>query len=155
MTLEIPDDNGNDNAQITGASPGLRLVGTETSGGDLGLHEDAGTLSAWDFGAGAETGLSVASLTDGAGVAHSGELADASDVSGKGSDTQSGDGTTTTFTVSHGLGSTPAQVVVTPTSAAADGAHYVTNKTSTSFDIVYATAPATGTSNLSWDFMAF
>jgi hypothetical protein len=65
--------------------------------------------------------------------------------------TKSGDGTKTTFTVTHDLGSVPARVGTTPTTEAASGDHWVTNKTDTSFDIVYGSAPPSGTDNLSWD----
>lgn len=65
-------------------------------------------------------------------------------------DTQSGDGTATVFTIAHSLGSTPTAVSVQAESADAMGDFYVSNKTSTAVDITYASAPASGTSNLSW-----
>lgn len=68
--------------------------------------------------------------------------------------TFSGDGTTTTFTVSHSLGSAPNVVFVQATSADANAAKHVTNKTSTGFDVVFATAPASGTDNVTLDYHA-
>lgn len=67
--------------------------------------------------------------------------------------TASGDGTATTFSLSHSLGSTPSVVSVTPTSADANGTFYVSSKTSTTIDVTYASAPASGTSNLTFDLM--
>lgn len=69
-----------------------------------------------------------------------------------GSATFSGDGSTTTFTVSHGLGSVPSVAFAEPTSAAAGANHHVQNKTSTGFDVVFATAPASGTDNVTFDY---
>ena len=65
--------------------------------------------------------------------------------------TKSGDGSTTTFTINHPLGEIPRAVYPQPTSADANGNFYITNKTASSFDIVYESAPANGTDNLSWD----
>lgn len=68
----------------------------------------------------------------------------------------SGDGTTTTFTVSHGLGSTPNVAFVQATSVDArdNSPVQVTNKTSTGFDVVFATAPPSGTDNIGLDYHA-
>lgn len=68
--------------------------------------------------------------------------------------TFSGDGSTTTFTVSHSLGSAPNVAFVQATSADANGAKHVTNKTSSGFDVVFATAPASGTDNVTLDYHA-
>lgn len=70
--------------------------------------------------------------------------------------TASGDGSTTTFTLTHGLGSVPASVVVTPASRAASTSHYVdrTSLTASTVDVVYASAPPAGTGNLAWDVVA-
>ena len=62
----------------------------------------------------------------------------------------SGDGTATTFTITHGLGAVPSGVQLTPTSAAANGPHHVENVTADSFDVVFETAPASGTDNLTF-----
>lgn len=70
-----------------------------------------------------------------------------------GSSTFSGDGTITTFTVAHGAGYTPAQVLVTATSADAAANYYITNKTSTGFDVVFITAPPAGTGNIKLDWV--
>lgn len=67
--------------------------------------------------------------------------------------TASGDGSTTTFTLSHNLGSTPTAVSVQPTSADAAGDFHVSSKSSTSIDVTYASAPASGTDNLTWDII--
>jgi hypothetical protein len=67
--------------------------------------------------------------------------------------TASGDGSATTFTLSHSLGSTPTAVSVDPTSADAAGEFYVSNKTSTDVDVTYTSAPPSGTDNLSWDII--
>lgn len=65
--------------------------------------------------------------------------------------TASGDGVATTFTISHSLGVAPTAASVQPTSAAAAGDFHVSAKTTTGVDVTYATAPATGTGNLTWD----
>lgn len=59
----------------------------------------------------------------------------------------SGDGTTTQFTIAHGLVGTPSKVVVTPCSADAAGSFYVTVD-STNIYVNYSTAPASGTNNI-------
>ncbi len=65
--------------------------------------------------------------------------------------TFSGDGTTTTFTIPHGLVAEPKVVQVTPLSADASGQFYVT-KDATNIYVNYITAPPAGTNNivLSW-----
>lgn len=69
--------------------------------------------------------------------------------------TASGDGSTTTFTLTHGLGTTPAGVDVTPLTAAAAGDFYVSAVRSNDLDITYSSAPASGTDNLEWHATAF
>lgn len=68
----------------------------------------------------------------------------------------SGDGATTTFTVSHGLGATPNVAFVQATSVDArdNMPVQVTNKTSTGFDVVFSTAPPSGTGNITLDYHA-
>ena len=61
--------------------------------------------------------------------------------------TFSGDGTTTQFTIAHGLVSTPSKVVVTPASADASGSFYVTAD-ATNIYVNYSTAPPAGTANV-------
>ena len=61
--------------------------------------------------------------------------------------TFSGDGTTTTFTIAHGLVSTPSSVRVTPCSADASGDFYVTAD-ATNITVTYGTAPPSGTDNV-------
>lgn len=62
----------------------------------------------------------------------------------------SADGTTGAFTLSHSLGAIPQTVIVTPTSAEADGNFYVSNKTSNDIEVTYANAVA-GSGTLSYD----
>jgi parallel beta-helix repeat protein len=65
--------------------------------------------------------------------------------------TFSGDGSTKTFTIAHGLASTPTKVLVTAGSDAAKGDFYVTAD-ATNITVTYATAPPSGTNNvvLNW-----
>lgn len=67
------------------------------------------------------------------------------------SDTQSGDGSATTFTIAHDLDGAPSAAVVIPTSAAAAGEFHVSDKTADNVEITYGTAPSDATDNLSWD----
>lgn len=69
--------------------------------------------------------------------------------------TASGDGTQTTFTLPHELGTTPASVDVTPTSADAMADFYVSAVRAADLDITYTSAPSSGTDNLSWHVTAF
>jgi len=71
----------------------------------------------------------------------------------KGINTQSGDGTTTQFTIPHGLVSEPSNVIVIPASADASGDYYIT-KDDTNIYINYISAPPAGTDNLSWYWKA-
>jgi hypothetical protein len=68
-----------------------------------------------------------------------------------GTATFSGNGSTKTFTIAHGLASTPTKVLVTAGSDAAKGDFYVTAD-ATNITVTYATAPASGTNNvvLNW-----
>ncbi|OJY95644.1 MAG: hypothetical protein BGP13_12470 [Sphingobacteriales bacterium 40-81] len=76
------------------------------------------------------------------------------DLIGKsGSYSADGDSTENTFTVTHSFGSTPAQVLITPTNIDTAIAFYVTNKTSTTFDVVFTAAPVTGTGNVKFDWI--
>ncbi|RLC76453.1 MAG: hypothetical protein DRJ03_28630, partial [Chloroflexi bacterium] len=61
--------------------------------------------------------------------------------------TFSGDGTTTTFTIAHGLVGTPTVYKVQPASADAAGDFYVTAD-STNLTVTYKTAPPSGTDNI-------
>ena len=69
----------------------------------------------------------------------------------RGTATFSGDGSTTQFSIAHGLVSTPSKVLVTPMTADAAGDFYVTAD-DTYIYVNYNTAPAAGTDNikLSW-----
>jgi len=64
-----------------------------------------------------------------------------------GTATFSGDGTTTTFTIPHGLASTPTKYYVTPASADARGDFHVTAD-GTNLTVTYSTAPPSGTDNV-------
>jgi lysophospholipase L1-like esterase len=70
-----------------------------------------------------------------------------------GSSTQSGNGSTTTFTIAHGLANitSASNVLVTPRTSAAAGTFYVTTD-ATNINIIYTTAPASGTNNLTWTY---
>ncbi|RLC77390.1 MAG: hypothetical protein DRI61_11650, partial [Chloroflexi bacterium] len=65
-----------------------------------------------------------------------------------------GDGTNTSFTISHGLATTPSQVLITPTnSSMASATYWVSAKDATTFTITFSSAPASGT-KLSFDWYA-
>jgi len=72
----------------------------------------------------------------------------------RGSATQSGDGTTTVFSISHNLDELPSYVSVEASSEDASTDFYVSDKTSSSIEITYANAPNDGTDNLSWEWEA-
>jgi hypothetical protein len=72
---------------------------------------------------------------------------------GKGSSTKSGDASTTTFTIAHGLGSAPGFYVVTPTSSDADADFWLTVDT-TNITVNYPFPPPTGTNNLTYVWRA-
>jgi parallel beta-helix repeat protein len=68
-----------------------------------------------------------------------------------GTATFSGNGSTKTFTIAHGLASTPTKVLVTAGSDAAKGDFYATAD-ATNITVTYGTAPPSGTNNvvLNW-----
>jgi len=70
-----------------------------------------------------------------------------------GTATFSGDGTTTQFTIAHGLVSTPTKVLVTPMTADAASDFYVTAD-DTNIYINYKSAPPSGTDNLKFSWHA-
>jgi len=71
-----------------------------------------------------------------------------------GSSEITGDGTNTSFAISHGLATTPSQVLITPTnSSMASATWWVSAKTSTYFNVTFSTAPSSGT-KLSFDWYA-
>jgi hypothetical protein len=70
-----------------------------------------------------------------------------------GSATKTGDATWTTHVVTHGLTAAPTTVQLTPTSAAASAAAWVSAKTATTFTITFAAAPANA-AVASWDYQA-
>ena len=70
-----------------------------------------------------------------------------------GTATFSGDGTTTQFSIAHGLVSTPTKVLVTPMTADAASDFYVTAD-DTNIYINYKSAPPSGTDNLKFSWYA-
>jgi hypothetical protein len=70
-----------------------------------------------------------------------------------GTNTQSGNASTTVFTIPHGLASTPNIYFVSASSkdAAAD---FYTTVDATNLTITYPFSPSSGTNNLTWDWMA-
>ncbi len=70
-----------------------------------------------------------------------------------GSSTQSGNGTSTSFNIPHGLGTTPTYWNAVAISQAAGNISYITAN-STNIIVNYAVAPATGTNNLAWNWIA-
>jgi hypothetical protein len=72
---------------------------------------------------------------------------------GKGSSTKSGDASTTTFTIAHGLGSSPSFYTVSATSTDADSEFFLTVD-ATNITVNYPFPPPTGTSNLTYVWRA-
>jgi len=71
-----------------------------------------------------------------------------------GSSEITGTGSDTSFTISHGLATTPSQVLVTPTnSSMASATWWVSAKSSTTFTITFSSAPSNG-DKLSFDWYA-
>lgn len=69
-----------------------------------------------------------------------------------GTSTQSGNGILTSFNIPHGLGITPIYYNAVATSAAAGNISYVTAD-ATNIIVNYVVAPASGTNNLSWNWI--
>lgn len=70
-----------------------------------------------------------------------------------GSSTQSGDGSTTSFTIAHSLSTTPSYFNAVANNEATANIQYVTAD-STNITVHYSTAPASGTDNLVWAWIA-
>jgi lysophospholipase L1-like esterase len=70
-----------------------------------------------------------------------------------GSSTQSGDGSTTTFNIAHGLGTTPTYWDVVAASSAGAGITYITAD-ATNLIVHYTLPPASGTNNLIFKYTA-
>ena len=68
--------------------------------------------------------------------------------------TRSGDGTTAAFTLTHGLGTIPAGVDVTPLTEDAAADRYISNITATDLTVTYSGPPPAGTDNLEWSVTA-
>lgn len=75
-------------------------------------------------------------------------------VENTGPETQSGDGSTATFQIPHGLDETPTARNVWPESEDAAGDWWVSGVGSTNIELTYASAPPSGTDNLTWGFEA-
>lgn len=75
-------------------------------------------------------------------------------VRNSGTATFSGDGTTTTFQIAHGLGSIPTNYFVQPLSSDAQSSTYNVSVDATYITITYTTAPAGGTDNLKFYWYA-
>lgn len=73
----------------------------------------------------------------------------------EGSSTHSGNASATTFTVTHGAGFQPSRVELTPTTAAAAPAHWVTIPNATTFVINFAAAPPNATDNIKFDWIVY
>jgi len=73
----------------------------------------------------------------------------------KGTSTFSGVTLTTTYTVNYGVTYpfTPVTVITVPKSANAAALSYITNITTSSFQIVFLTVPVLGTNNISFDWI--
>jgi hypothetical protein len=67
--------------------------------------------------------------------------------------TKSGDGSTTTFSLTHSLDEAPRTAVVTPTSSDAAGSFWVSNKSADAVEVTYESAPPAGSDNLSYDLI--
>ena len=70
-----------------------------------------------------------------------------------GSETQSGNGSATSFTIAHGLGTTPSYFNAVANNAATANVQYITAD-STNITVHYGSAPASGTDNLTWTWIA-
>lgn len=81
------------------------------------------------------------------------QLDTVANVTKTGTNTQSGNGTATSFSIPHGLGTTPTYWNAVAISAAAGNISYVTAN-STNIIVFYSVAPASGTNNLSWNWIA-
>lgn len=67
----------------------------------------------------------------------------------------SGLAATTAYTITHGLSYTPTSISISAKSADAAPPHFVTNITSTTFDIVFVSQPNIGTNNIIFDWTAY
>lgn len=72
----------------------------------------------------------------------------------KGSVSTSGVALQTTYTITHSLGYTPTSIFIQARSNAAAEKSYITNITSTTFQIVFLTVPILGTNNILFDWVS-
>lgn len=68
--------------------------------------------------------------------------------------TFSGDASATAFDIAHGLSSAPSNYQVTPTSSEAGKEHYVSAVDGTNITVTFASAPASGTDNVTFNWRA-
>jgi len=117
----------------------------------IGIHEVGNDMSNADFSTlvdhVADADVDIVSMADVLDQRRAGP-ADSYDRSETRTATFSGDGATTTFTVTHGLGLRTLPDSVTPTSADASGNFSVQNASIGSFDVEFASAPASGSDNV-------
>lgn len=71
-----------------------------------------------------------------------------------GSQVLSGNALQTAYVINHGLGVVPTKVFIQATTANAAVISWVSNKTTTSFTVNFASVPVVGTSNLGIDWLA-
>lgn len=64
-----------------------------------------------------------------------------------------GDGATTVFAVTHGFGTTPSGVFITPLNEVSSEQHWVENIGLTTFDIVFKVAPVVGVLNVRFKYL--
>lgn len=129
VTLNATDSNTHVNVQNTLGTDFVKNVQAIHAGDNLDFVDDGNnvvTLNATASGG-------------------SGDAQTASDVV-----TVSGTGSQTTFTLEHTLGTTPEAASVTPASDGASTDYYIDGLTSSSVNITFARAPASGTDNLSF-----
>ncbi|SFG72670.1 hypothetical protein SAMN04488063_2799 [Halopelagius inordinatus] len=67
--------------------------------------------------------------------------------------TASGDGSKTTFSLSHPLDTAPRVATVTPSSADAAGTFWVSDKTDAAVEVTYGSPPPSGSENLTFDLV--
>jgi hypothetical protein len=72
-----------------------------------------------------------------------------------GTATANGNAALTTFTITHtaNRGKAPTQVLLTPKNAVSAAAHWPSTYTSTTFVINFSAAPASGTGNVTFDYL--
>lgn len=72
----------------------------------------------------------------------------------KGQATFTGDASAVAFVVAHGLGVIPSNIQITATTAVAAATKYVSARDATNFTVTFTAAPASGASNIKFDWRA-